>query len=291
MDAMMRIEQMLDTALQRGEVPGAPPRLAAAMRYAVFPAGHRIRPKLCLAVAAACGDDAPNLTDAAASAIEFLHCASLIHDDLPCFDDADLRRGKAAVHKEFGEPLAVLAGDALIVAAFEVLAEEARQHPDRLAPLTLIIARSVGMPHGIAAGQAWESEESAVLIDYQRAKTGSLFAAATVAGATAAGAGDSAAWHRLGGCIGEAYQVADDIRDAAATPEEIGKPVGQDTAHDRPSAALELGIGGAVKRLKALVAEATDTIPDCPGRGMLEKLIMAEASRFLPKELARRIAA
>ena len=105
--------------------PGRPPLLASALRYAVFPGGHRIRPQLCLAVARACGDERSRSADAAAAAIELLHCASLVHDDLPCFDDADMRRGKPSVHAQFGEPIAVLAGDALIVLAFETLAREA----------------------------------------------------------------------------------------------------------------------------------------------------------------------
>ena len=103
-----------------------PPLLAAAMRHAVFPGGARIRPQLCLAVARACGDAHPALADAAAAAIELLHCASLVHDDLPCFDDAATRRGQPSVHAAYGERLAVLAGDALIVLAFQTLAAAAR---------------------------------------------------------------------------------------------------------------------------------------------------------------------
>ena len=97
MDILARIEQALDAALSQHEVPGAPPRLAAAIRHAVFPGGARIRPQLCIAVARACGDDDPALADAAAVALELLHCASLVHDDLPCFDDAATRRGRRAV--------------------------------------------------------------------------------------------------------------------------------------------------------------------------------------------------
>ena len=91
MDPMQRIEQALSAALSGTEVPSGPPRLAAAMRHAVFPGGARVRPRLCVAVALACGDDDPALTDAAAVALELLHCASLVHDDLPCFDDAPIR--------------------------------------------------------------------------------------------------------------------------------------------------------------------------------------------------------
>src|SRR5262249_58610889 len=102
--------------------PACPRRLSAAMRGAVFPKGARVRPRLCHAVASACGDDEPRATEAAGAAIELLHCASLVHDDLPCFDDAALRRGRPSVHAAFGEPLAVLAGDALIVLAFQAMA-------------------------------------------------------------------------------------------------------------------------------------------------------------------------
>lgn len=287
MDAMTRIEQALAAAVAHAEAPGCPPRLAAAVQHAVFPRGARIRPQLCLAVARACGEDAPAVTDAAAAAIELLHCASLVHDDLPCFDDAPTRRGKPSVHCAFGEPLAVLAGDALIVLAFETLARGAAGAPaDRLAALLLTVGRAVGMPLGIVAGQAWECEPHLDLEHYQRAKTGALFAAATVAGAAATGA-DGSSWRLLGERLGEAYQVADDIRDVAADPDELGKPVGRDAVLGRRSAAHELGIDGAIDRLDRLVASAVDSIPPCRGAGELRALIRLQTQRFLPKSLAR----
>lgn len=122
MDVTSRIERALNEAIGQAELPGCPPRLAAAMRYAVFPRGARVRPRLCHSVAAACGEDHPAATNAAGAALELLHCASLVHDDLPCFDAAETRRGRPSVHKAFGEPLAVLTGDALIVLAFQTLA-------------------------------------------------------------------------------------------------------------------------------------------------------------------------
>ena len=267
MDAMTRIERTL----------------AAAIRHAVFPGGARIRPRLCLAVARACGDDDPAAADAAATSIELLHCASLIHDDLPCFDDALTRRGKPSVHRAFGEPLAVLAGDALIVMAFQTLARGAAAVPQRLAALTLTIARSVGAPLGIVAGQAWECEPSCDLAEYQRSKTGALFAAATIAGAAAA---EAEAWRELGERLGEAYQVADDLRDVAGNAEDLGKPVGQDLALGRPSAALQLGVSGALDRLRDLAAGAVAAIPPCPGAGELRSHILTEVRRLVPKELA-----
>ena len=250
MDAGMRIEQTLNRAVMRGETSGCPPRLAAAIRHAVFPGGARIRPRLCLAVAAACGGDAPEVTDAAAAAIELLHCASLVHDDLPCFDNADTRRGRATVHRAFGEPLAVLAGDALIVMAFQTLALEAASMPLRLPGLMLSVARAVGVPTGIVAGQAWECETSINLELYHREKTGALFTAATVAGAASAGA-NTDPWRALGDYLGEAYQVADDIRDLVADAAEIGKPVGRDASLGRPNAALAQGLNTAATKAMA----------------------------------------
>lgn len=289
MDARTRIEHALEAAVASSESPGCPPGLAAALRYSVFPGGARIRPRLCLAVAAACGDDDPGVADAAAAAIELLHCASLVHDDLPCFDDAATRRGKPSVHKAFGERLAVLAGDGLIVLAFQTLVRGAARAPQRLAPLMVTIGRGVGAPSGIVAGQAWECEPRVALAEYHRAKTGALFAAATVAGAAAAGA-DPAPWRSLGERLGEAYQVADDVRDAAADADDLGKPVGRDTALGRPSAVRELGVGGAVKRLEKLVARALESIPPCPGAEALRAHILQEAEGLLPKKLARRAA-
>ena len=146
MNIVAPIEDALQAAIAAGEIRGCPPRLAAAIRHAVFPAGARIRPQLCLAVAQACGHDDPSLAMAAAISIEFLHCASLVHDDLPCFDDADMRRGQPSVHRAFGESLAVLAGDALIVLAFQTLARASQKSPLRLAPLLDTIGNGVGMP-------------------------------------------------------------------------------------------------------------------------------------------------
>jgi geranylgeranyl diphosphate synthase type II len=253
------------------------------MHYAVFPGGARIRPQLCLAVASACGDDDPALSNAAACAIELLHCASLVHDDLPCFDNADLRRGRPSVHAAYGERIAVLTGDALIVLAFQCLASSGTRSIFRLAPLINTVAMSVGSPQGIVAGQAWECESKVVLRDYQRAKTGSLFEAATAAGAQAAGA-DAATWRPLGEWLGEAYQVADDIRDVIADQTELGKPAGQDVTNNRPSATKDLGLSGAVQRFDELVQKAIASIPHCKGEKMLRGLVSQESERLVPSD-------
>ena len=285
MAAVARIEDALEAALALAGGPGCPPQLAAAVRHAVFPGGARIRPQLCLAVARACGDDRPALADAAATAIELLHCASLVHDDLPCFDDAPVRRGQPSVHSAFGERLAVLAGDGLIVVAFQVLARAGAQAPDRLVPLLTTIAGSVGMPGGIVAGQAWECEARVSISQYHREKTGSLFAAATVAGAQAAG-GDAEAWRGLGEWLGEAYQAADDIRDVVADAQQLGKPIGRDAALGRPSVARERGLPAAMRHFDALVRNAVEAVPECRGAPMLRALVRSESERLVPSHLA-----
>lgn len=281
-EMLKRIEKGLHQALAIAESKTAPQNLQKALHHSIFPGGARIRPQLCLAVATACGDDDPALSTAAASAIELLHCASLVHDDLPCFDNALVRRGQASVHAAFGERVAVLAGDALIVLAFQYIASCSMRSPLRLAPVLRTIAASVGAPHGIVAGQAWECESKVQLKQYQKEKTGSLFEAATAAGAQAAGA-DADTWKPLGEWLGEAYQVADDIRDVLADQALMGKPQGQDITHDRPSSARDLGLVGAVQHFDELVYKAINSIPSCKGEKMLRGLVAKEAERLIPE--------
>ena len=287
MDIGLRLEQELEQAVARAAGNDCPPLLASALRHAVFPGGARIRPRLTLAVSNACGATAAteNATAAIAmaSAIELLHCASLVHDDLPCFDNSPLRRGKPSVHAAFGERLAVLSGDALIVLGFEWLAVKA---VERLAPLTKILASCVGGPSGICAGQAWECEQSIDIVRYQRAKTGALFAACTMGGAAATGQ-EPFAWQKLGFAIGEAFQVADDLRDVAGSAEKLGKPVHQDEANQRPNFVAELGFDGAMAHFEELLAAARAAIPPCPGREPLAQQIEA-VSRSLVTGLSSR---
>lgn len=286
MKPITRIEHALALAIAGGESPDCPPKLAGAIRHAVFPGGARIRPQLCLAVAQACGMDNLALSEAAASAIELLHCASLVHDDLPCFDDSPLRRGRASVHYAYGESLAVLAGDALIVLAFQTLSAHAAATPERLPLLIGTVARGVGTPCGIVAGQAWECEPRVSLSAYQRAKTGALFVAATAAGAQSAGAA-AEPWRALGEWLGEAYQAADDIRDVVGDPSVLGKPVGRDVALLRPSAATELGLNGAIAHFDTLVCSAVRAIPECPGAEQLRALVRQEAERLVPQTMSQ----
>lgn len=181
----------------------------------------------------------------------------------------------------------MLAGDALIVLGFEWLAVRAGE---RLAPLARILASCVGGPSGICAGQAWECEETIDIVRYQRAKTGALFAACTMGGAAAQGY-EPFAWQKLGFAIGEAFQVADDIRDVAGSAEKLGKPVHQDEANQRPNFVAELGFGGAMAHFEELLAAAGAAIPDCPGRDALAQQIEAVSRSLVTGLTARTVAA
>ncbi|TAG17711.1 MAG: polyprenyl synthetase family protein, partial [Rhodobacterales bacterium] len=244
-----------------------------------------------LSVAMACGDDRPELSSAAATALEMIHCARLVQADLPAFDNADTRRGRPSVHRAYGEPVAILAGDSLIVLAFELLARAAGDQPLRALRLVQVLAQRTGMPGGICAGQGWESEATVNLSAYHRAKTGALFIAATQMGALAAGQ-EPEPWEELGARIGEAFQVADDLKDALLTEVETGKPAGQDAAHGRPNAVHLMGVQGAVRHLKDILGGAIASIPSCPGEAQLAGLVRAYAEKMTPVDLgAQRVRA
>lgn len=265
-----RIETALERCLDGFE--GGPPRLTAALRHAVFPGGSRFRPRLALAVACAEGDRDPAASDAAAVAVELVHCASLVHDDLPCFDDAALRRGLPSVQKLFGEATAVLVGDALLVLAFQTLARTPLKQPEVLAPLVIALSAGTGHPSGIIAGQAWESEPKVALLTYHHAKTAALFEASCAMGAIAAGA-DPSPWREVGRLLGRAYQVADDIADATGSGTEHGKAAGRDAENGRPNAVAQLGEVESFRLVERLLEEATATIPACPARDRLRAWI------------------
>ena len=277
-----RIETAIAEAIAAAQARPSPGKLAGALHYAVTPGGARIRPTILLSVAMACGDRNPGLANAAAAALEFIHCASLVHDDMPCFDDADIRRGKPSVHRAYSEPLALLTGDSLIILAFETIARAKGAPPELALELVLALAKRSGMPFGICAGQGWESEDKVDLSAYHIAKTGALFIAATEMGAIAGGH-DSEPWIELGARIGEAFQVADDLRDALMDEATLGKPVGQDDLHGRPNAVSELGIEGATSRLRDILAGAISSIPSCPGEAALAHLVRATADRIIPE--------
>lgn len=276
-----RIERVLGECLEALDGPQTPAKLRRAMYDAVFPGGSRLRPKLCLAVAEACGDPAPEIAEASAAAVELLHCASLVHDDLPCFDDAVLRRGRPSVHAAHGEEVAVLAGDGLIVMAFEILGRRAARQPHKLPSLLACIGEAAGAARGLVSGQAWESEPRVGLRRYHQAKTASLFEASAKAGAIAAGA-DPEPWAAFGLRIGEAYQIFDDLRDTGDACELMDKPMGQDQALGRPNAALALGAQRAFERLQDLLSGAVAELPDCDNRHVIDRWVGAYSARLLP---------
>lgn len=280
-----RIEEAMTAAVGLSNRGTPPAKLTSAVAYAAAPGGARIRPTILLSVAMACGDDRPAVSNAAAAALELIHCASLVHDDMPCFDDANIRRGKPTVHLAYSEPLALLTGDSMIVLAFDLLS---RQDPDRALPLIRHLATRTGTPFGICAGQGWESESRINLSAYHRAKTGALFIAATQMGAIAAGQ-DPEPWEELGARIGEAFQVADDLRDALYDEAELGKPAGQDEVHNRPNAVSQLGVDGAIGRLKDILGGAIASIPSCPGEAALAQLVQATSKKLIPTEKIKRI--
>jgi geranylgeranyl diphosphate synthase, type II len=286
MNMESRITSALESILADATKAPCPERLREAIRYAVFPGGGRVRPTLCLTVAKAYGDPAPQLADAAAVAVELLHCASLVQDDLPCFDDASLRRGCPSLHRRFGQEIAILVGDALIVAAFAGIAAHVAGRPVASATILQALALAAGAPSGIAAGQAWESEPEVDIDAYHHAKTAALFEAAAVAGAIAGGA-EPDAWRTAGGLLGAAYQVADDLADALGEAGDLGKPIHQDGDKARPSIVTRLGVPVACERLDDLLQRALQAIPDCPGKAGVQGFILQAGARLWPPELQK----
>lgn len=231
------VERTLDRSLAQLLGHDTPALFAEALRHAVLAGGSRFRPRLLLAVAAASGVYDARFAESAAAAIELLHCASLVHDDLPAFDDAARRRGHPTVHRKYGEALAILVGDALIIGAYETLHAGAAGHP-RGHEAMRILFRAGGAAEGLCKGQAFELAPtgSVDVTRYHHAKTGVLFEAAAALGALAANRAP-APWVSVGRELGLLYQAIDDLLDVCGDPERIGKDVGNDARHQRPTSA------------------------------------------------------
>ncbi|HEY1205319.1 MAG: polyprenyl synthetase family protein [Bryobacteraceae bacterium] len=229
-------QQFVDAQLDRLAPPeSTPPQtIHRAMRYSLFAGGKRIRPVLCLEAARAVADFAPGAEEAAC-ALEFVHTYSLIHDDLPALDNDDLRRGRPTCHKQFGEAMAILAGDGLLTLAFQVLGQ-IRGAVGRRAQLVEELAVGAGTVGGMIGGQVADLEgegqpPTAELLDtIHRAKTGALLRASVRMGGICAGADE----HQLasltcyGQHIGLAFQIVDDILDVEQPSEALGKTAGKD---------------------------------------------------------------
>ena len=238
---------LVERALDR-LVPGEgerPATIHRAMRHSLFAGGKRIRPILCIAAAEAvlgrelsradAGDGATGLT-ATACSLELIHTYSLIHDDLPALDNDDLRRGRPTCHKVFGEAMAILAGDALLTRAFQVLAELEGPSPSTQVRLVGELSRAAGTVEGMISGQVADLEAEGREIDgdelhyIHRSKTGALIRAAVRMGAVYADANeeDFEALNNYGLEIGFAFQIVDDILDVTQTSEALGKTAGKD---------------------------------------------------------------
>jgi farnesyl diphosphate synthase len=261
------LDRLLSPATLRNET-ARPPRLVAAMRHAALDGGKRLRPFLVVETAALFDVDRAGALMAGA-ALELIHCYSLVHDDLPAMDNDNLRRGRPTVHKAFDDATAILAGDALLTLAFDVMART-EVHSDAAVRTTLVLelARASGLG-GMAGGQMLDLaaegrfENKRVLseneiITLQAMKTGALIRFACNAGAIL-GKADSAMRAniaRYGSAIGQAFQIADDLLDVEGDAKTLGKAAGKDAAAGKATLVSTLGIDKARGRLHELVEDA-----------------------------------
>jgi geranylgeranyl diphosphate synthase type II len=249
------VEEWLLRVLPHQELP--PTQLHNAMRWAVVPGGGRARPLLCRLVADVYGAGDDELVGRMAAAVELVHCASLVQDDLPCFDNATVRRGRPVCHKQYNEATAILVGDALLTLAFETLANAAPRRAATAFRLIGLLTSATGSSNGVIGGQALELEPHEVDLGmYHRQKTAALFRAAAAGGAICCGAeADVARWARIGELIGVALQLRDDLDDVEASEERTGKTGGRDALYGRPNAALQDG-AETVRSRRAVLIDA-----------------------------------
>lgn len=287
-------EARLEQALADAPLPGErlrPARLMEAMRHGSLDGGKRLRPFLVMEAAALFGVR-PEASITAACALECIHCYSLIHDDLPAMDNDLVRRGRPTVHAAYGEATAILAGDALLTLAFDLLAgADAHPDPARRVELVRLLARAAGLG-GMVGGQMLDLAAEgrfadgvplalslAEIRDLQAMKTGALLAAAVDMGAVLGGAGPTqrAALAAYGRAVGAAFQIADDILDLEGTPEAVGKAVGKDAEAGKATLVAALGRAAAGALLDDLVREAETALAPFAQKGA----ILAEAARFV----------
>ncbi len=290
-DAAALVEERLDLILSLRAQPhemARPARLMAAMRHAALAGGKRIRPYLLIETAGLFGI-APAAALHAAAALELVHCYSLVHDDLPAMDDDDMRRGRPTVHRAFDEATAILAGDALLTLAFEVMADP-RTHADASirAALVLGLARASG-PGGMAGGQALdlaaetadEPLDSAAISQLQAMKTGALLAFGVMGGALLGGASpqQSEALASYGAALGAAFQIADDILDATSHEARLGKKAGKDAARNKATLVARHGLASA----RALCQQQVEAAVAALQRGGFgaKAARLAEVARFV----------
>jgi len=278
-------EATLRRLLSAAPLPGEsarPERLLAAMRHAALGGGKRVRPFL-LIESAALFDAGGDAVIEAAAALECVHCYSLVHDDLPAMDDDDLRRGRPAVHRAFDEATAILAGDALLTLAFDILAEIPADAAVRVS-LISGLARAAGLG-GMAGGQMLDLVAEGSGLDeagvgrLQAMKTGALLRFACEAGAVLGGApaADRARLVTFGEAVGRAFQLADDLIDATGEAMVAGKTTAKDAERGKATLVAIHGVGAARVRLNALVADAVKILAPFGARADM----LAEATRFI----------
>jgi len=257
--ARLQVEAALDASL----APERPESLREAMRYSLLAGGKRLRPMLCLAACELAGGDAA-LALPTAVALEMIHTMSLIHDDLPAMDNDDLRRGRPTNHKVYGEANAILAGDALLTRAFEMVALRSPGVPaERLLAVVGELSLAAGAP-GLVGGQVVDLACEGQSVDLDTLeyihlhKTGALLRACVVGGALVGGAGEEllAALRTYARGIGLAFQIIDDILDVTASSEVLGKTAGKDLTADKTTYPKLLGLEESRRRAESLVAEA-----------------------------------
>jgi geranylgeranyl diphosphate synthase type II len=241
-DYLIGQQKLVDTELDRlAPSEATPPEtIHRAMRYSLFAGGKRIRPILCMEAARAVSDRTAGV-ETAACPLEMVHTYSLIHDDLPALDNDDLRRGKPTCHKVFGEAVAILAGDALLTLAFEVLSAIETVDAARASRMALELATAAGTRGGMIAGQVCDLEgegkapDPVLLETIHRAKTGAMLRASLRIGAIYAGADGEQlrVLSRYGEHIGLAFQIVDDILDVEGNSEALGKTAGKDAAQHK----------------------------------------------------------
>jgi geranylgeranyl diphosphate synthase type II len=257
---------------------GCPAGLAEAIRYAVLAPGKRLRPRLVLLAAEACGGTVDDALPAAC-AVEMVHAYSLVHDDLPAMDDDDLRRGRPTCHKAFGEATAILVGDALLARAFEILATEI-QPAERAARCCAILGRAAGAT-ALVGGQAADLaggidvDNVRALEAIHRRKTAAIIVASLEMGGVTAGASrfQLAALERYGQDLGLAFQITDDLLDVAGNQALAGKRVAKDEQQGKLTYPRILGIEPSRERSRQLVVAACRTIGELgPAAGPLQEL-------------------
>jgi len=259
------IDACLEQVLPDDSTP--PTEIHRAMRYSVLAGGKRLRPALCIASYHIYHDDHDPILPVAC-ALELAHTYSLIHDDLPSMDDDDFRRGMPSCHKQFGEALAILAGDALLTLTFETIARCSQFDGSRLNAAILRLSRALGTQDGMIAGQVMDLAAEGQPLNAEqleaihKSKTGALLSTSVWIGAWLAGAGshELEALLRFGERIGLAFQIVDDILDLTESRETLGKTAGKDRERHKATYPALLGIENSRRLVRSLTEEARDIV-------------------------------